>query len=97
MEATMKALTLAYKKVKNDLKWTHPMLCSKYGLTMPTLRRISKGKKGNKETDDFYFDVFVRIISDAYKNDLSNNGGARSKEFMIAFKDILFALCNVDW
>lgn len=91
MSIETKALTLAYNSVIS-LGWTPSRLNKEYSLTLPTLRRIRKGRKGKDLTDEYCMKVFLEIINLEFHLDLENDGGRKSGDFNKAFREILLAL-----
>lgn len=93
-KAEDKALTLAYNYV-TYLGWTHTMLSGRYGISMPTLRRIRDGREIKSCTREFCLKAFVEIANEAYHRDLQQRGGVHSDDFKNFFTRTLLTLLGI--
>lgn len=84
------ALQIAYKGVCT-LGLTHARLIAKdCTLTYKILRRIRDGRLGNRGTDEYYLQKFVRIIDEEYRLRI-RNGGEDATQILRMERDILLA------
>ena len=78
-----------YKNNKTKSKYPFAQLKKMTGLSLPTLRRISKNELGEKSPIDYYIGVFVSLLEKEYQSAEAMADTAKMNTMLRIMREIL--------